>query len=141
MKKWTVAVCTAMLLGWWILPAVADAAKKGAAGGGGGMHGGGSKHRGGGRHGSGDNAGGGGAGGGSAVTSPDDVRATQQILLEQGLFPGSVDGVMGPETVAALRAFQGSAGLPETGFLDSDTRARLGLDTRRQATVPSAPQK
>jgi peptidoglycan hydrolase-like protein with peptidoglycan-binding domain len=34
---------------------------------------------------------------------------------------------MGPKTAAALRAFQKSEGLPETGRLDSATRGKLGV--------------
>jgi lipoprotein-anchoring transpeptidase ErfK/SrfK len=45
-----------------------------------------------------------------------------------GISPGSVDGVLGSQTRAALRAFQRRSGLPETGALDSDTRSRLLLE-------------
>jgi lipoprotein-anchoring transpeptidase ErfK/SrfK len=53
---------------------------------------------------------------------------TQLALLRRGLSPGSLDGVMGPQTRAALRAFQQAQGLAVTGALDEPTRARLLLD-------------
>ena len=51
----------------------------------------------------------------------------QIALARQGISPGSADGVMGLQTRAALRAFQRREGLPQTGALDADTRARLVL--------------
>ena len=37
---------------------------------------------------------------------PDDVRVVQQLLLEHGYDVGVVDGIVGPRTIAAIRAFQ-----------------------------------
>ena len=51
----------------------------------------------------------------------------QVALARQAISPGSLDGVMGPQTRAALIVFQRKAGLPETSALDADTRARLLL--------------
>jgi lipoprotein-anchoring transpeptidase ErfK/SrfK len=53
----------------------------------------------------------------------------QIALARQAISPGSVDGVMGSQTRAALLAFQRREGLPATGALDNDTRARLVLTT------------
>ncbi len=51
-----------------------------------------------------------------------------QIELSRRAFScGSIDGVGGSQTAAALRAFQESESLPVTGLLDSDVRARLVL--------------
>lgn len=44
-----------------------------------------------------------------------------------GISPGSIDGVQGSQTSAALRAFQRRENLPATGDLDAETRARLKL--------------
>jgi peptidoglycan hydrolase-like protein with peptidoglycan-binding domain len=38
-----------------------------------------------------------------------------------------VDGVMGPKTTEALKAYQKSENLPTTGTMDGDTRAKLGV--------------
>jgi len=43
------------------------------------------------------------------------------------MSPGSLDGRMGPQTRAAIRAFQRKLNLPATGELDSETRLRLTL--------------
>ncbi|MBI4663791.1 MAG: peptidoglycan-binding protein [Verrucomicrobia bacterium] len=51
----------------------------------------------------------------------------QLALARQGISPGSLDGVIGPQTRAALRAFQEKEGLPMTGQLDPVTKARLIL--------------
>ena len=51
-----------------------------------------------------------------------------QIELSRRAFScGSIDGVAGSQTVAALQAFQENEGLRVTSQLDPDTRARLEL--------------
>jgi peptidoglycan hydrolase-like protein with peptidoglycan-binding domain len=51
-----------------------------------------------------------------------------QIALDRmGISAGSIDGVPGSQTRAALRAFQSREGLPITGALDALTRAQLPL--------------
>ena len=55
------------------------------------------------------------------------VEHVQKMLKDKGLDPGPVDGVMGPQTTAALRAYQKEQGLDVTGSLDAATRAKLGL--------------
>lgn len=57
-----------------------------------------------------------------------DIFETQVALVRQGISPGSIDGVIGHQTRAALRTFQLKSGLPITGELDPATRARLVLD-------------
>jgi lipoprotein-anchoring transpeptidase ErfK/SrfK len=56
-----------------------------------------------------------------------DVFEAQLALARQAISSGSLDGLMGPQTRAALLAFQRKAGLSETATLDADTRARLLL--------------
>jgi len=58
---------------------------------------------------------------------PETPLEAQVALARLNLSPGSIDGNMGPQTRAALRAFQNRMGLPETGQLDDLTRSRLIL--------------
>ena len=51
----------------------------------------------------------------------------QLALARQVLSPGSIDGLVGPQTRAALRSFQQKEHLPVTGELDNATRACLVL--------------
>ncbi|WP_235521234.1 peptidoglycan-binding domain-containing protein [Cellulomonas sp. Leaf395] len=51
--------------------------------------------------------------------------ALQQQLTEAGYYTGAVDGIYGPQTVAAVEALQNAAGLPETGTMDKATEAAL----------------
>jgi peptidoglycan hydrolase-like protein with peptidoglycan-binding domain len=53
------------------------------------------------------------------------VRDAQIALRDAGFEPGRIDGVMGPRTQAAIREFQASHGLPQTGMLDTNTQQRL----------------
>jgi len=51
----------------------------------------------------------------------------QIALSAHGINGGSIDGVAGAQTAAALRAFQMQQGLEQTGQLDRDTRRALLL--------------
>lgn len=51
----------------------------------------------------------------------------QQLLLARGLEPGGVDGMIGGQTKAAIRAFQIRHGLPADGHPDAELLARLRL--------------
>jgi len=64
--------------------------------------------------------GGGGNAGGSAA-----VRKAQQALKDFGIYSGTVDGLMGPQTAAAIRSFQAEMGLAETGKLDIKTMKEI----------------
>jgi S1-C subfamily serine protease len=53
------------------------------------------------------------------------VAVVQQLLAALGLNPGPADGMPGPQTEAAVRAFQRAAGLPETGIINEELRRQL----------------
>jgi putative peptidoglycan binding protein len=55
------------------------------------------------------------------------VKQVQEALKAQGHDPGPIDGVMGPQTQEALRAYQRSQNLTETGRLDPETSEKLGV--------------
>lgn len=55
------------------------------------------------------------------------VRSAQQQLNQDGYNAGPVDGVVGPQTRAALQKFQSSQNLPQTGRLDQKTMAALNV--------------
>ena len=56
------------------------------------------------------------------------IRAAQQQLKYSGLYNGSVDGKMSPETQQAFRQFQQQHGLPQSGTLDPRTYTALQGD-------------
>jgi peptidoglycan hydrolase-like protein with peptidoglycan-binding domain len=60
-----------------------------------------------------------------AVPDQNVVREAQIALRDAGFDPGGIDGVMGPKTRQALREFQASQGLPQTGKLDATTHRQL----------------
>src|SRR5688500_7848714 len=82
-----------------------------------------------------------------------DVERMQKALKQQGHDPGPVDGVMGAQTSAALKAYQKKQGLRVTGQLDAETAAKLGEsgqaapsaqtggDTRANAVDPAQATK
>jgi hypothetical protein len=55
------------------------------------------------------------------------VKSVQKALQDKGMDPGPVDGIMGPKTMAALKAFQKDQKLTESGRLDDQTREKLGV--------------
>jgi murein L,D-transpeptidase YcbB/YkuD len=56
---------------------------------------------------------------------PEVVRQLQQALVAAGYDPGSVDGSFGPTTEAAVTAFQQDNGLSADGVVGPDTAAAL----------------
>jgi putative peptidoglycan binding protein len=55
------------------------------------------------------------------------IDQVQEMLRQKGHDPGPVDGVMGAQTIAAVKAFQRQYGLAPTGQLDASTLAKLGI--------------
>ncbi len=55
------------------------------------------------------------------------VFEAQLALARQSISPGSIDGVLGPQTRPAIRAFQQKANLPLTAALDDATTGLLIL--------------
>ena len=67
-----------------------------------------------------------------------EIEQVQQLLKQQGHDPGRIDGVMGLQTTAALRAYQKEQGLGATGRLDEATRAKLGGLVKATGSEPQA---
>jgi peptidoglycan hydrolase-like protein with peptidoglycan-binding domain len=67
------------------------------------------------------------ASGTSMRLSADEIRQAQQKLKDDGDYTGQVDGKMGPKTAQAIKKFQQSNGLPQTGHLDQQTASKLGV--------------
>jgi hypothetical protein len=64
----------------------------------------------------------------SGTGGQQDIRQAQEALKNQGHDPGPIDGVMGPQTRQALRAFQSSNGLKQTGMLNAETKQKLNIE-------------
>ncbi|MGH7831993.1 MAG: peptidoglycan-binding domain-containing protein [Candidatus Binatia bacterium] len=57
-----------------------------------------------------------------------DIKKAQEALKHKGHDPGSIDGVIGPQTRQAIRTFQNASGVKETGRLDPETAEKLGVE-------------
>jgi hypothetical protein len=55
------------------------------------------------------------------------VANVQSALQQQGYYQGDIDGVLGPETRAALAEYQSAQGLEPTGAVDEPTLETLGM--------------
>ena len=62
------------------------------------------------------------------MSGQQDVRQAQEALKAQGHDPGPIDGLMGPQTRQALKEFQSSNGLQQTGRLDAETKDKLNIE-------------
>jgi N-acetylmuramoyl-L-alanine amidase len=59
--------------------------------------------------------------------SQETIVAVQQALSQLGYYHGPIDGVIGPQTVKAVRWFQSVDTLSVTGQIDSPTLKALGI--------------
>ncbi len=58
------------------------------------------------------------------------VRELQQNLQEQGVDPGPVDGIWGPQTEQALTQFQQQEGIAATGEVNEETLEALDIEVQ-----------
>ncbi len=82
-----------------------------------------------------------GSGGSQAANhaSPNEIKQAQQKLKQEGLYKGRIDGIAGPETQQALEQFQKKNNLQQTGQLDEQTEAKLGMSEAQQQSGSSMP--
>ena len=73
-----------------------------------------------------------------ADLSKDDIRQAQLELRHAGLYSGSLDGVIGPQTKQALMKFQKDYGLEQTATLDGFTMATMfgNIGTNEGSSMP-----
>ena len=74
----------------------------------------------------------------AANLSKDDFRQAQLELRNMGLYNGSLDGVLGPDTKRALDQFQKDNGLDRTATLDQLTMVALfgNIGTSQGSSMP-----
>jgi Putative peptidoglycan binding domain len=64
---------------------------------------------------------------GASTTVPNMAVSVQVALANAGYYNGTIDGVIGPGSMAAISAFQRTHGLPVTGLVDIYLLHSLGL--------------
>ncbi|HWP58516.1 MAG TPA: peptidoglycan-binding domain-containing protein [Candidatus Acidoferrales bacterium] len=85
----------------------------------------------------------------ASARGSEETKKLQEALKAKGQDPGPIDGVMGPKTRAALKAFQEASGLKGTGRLDDQTAEKLGVEkpkamakeTKKETKEPMAKEK
>lgn len=70
----------------------------------------------------------------------DTVREIQRRLKNWGYYTGTVDGVYGSKTVAAVKYFQGKNGLTPDGIAGAATLKALGINVSKTATAAAGSQ-
>ena len=66
------------------------------------------------------------------IFAKDDIAAVQQKLQALGMFSGRIDGLFGPKTARAIKAFEASVGRPQKGELSTELVAMV-----REAGLPA----
>lgn len=67
-----------------------------------------------------------------------EVKAIQQSLKDRGLYSGSVDGIYGSQTQAAVKKFQKQQGLTADGIAGPQTLKRLGVSVGSKPAATEA---
>jgi len=67
------------------------------------------------------------------------IIGAQSLLARRGYYRGEIDGVYGPGTEFAVRAYQARFGMQQTGRLNMETLGALGLLPGQQAPGITAP--
>ncbi len=62
------------------------------------------------------------------LLTKENLKLVQERLKAEGVYAGSVDGLMGPQTETALRRYQEKEGLPVSGAADEATLKQLQLE-------------
>ena len=63
-----------------------------------------------------------------------DTKEVQERLKKWGYYTGAVDGINGPKTKAAVKAFQKRYGLTQDGIVGPLTAAKMGLSVKSGAS-------
>lgn len=77
----------------------------------------------------------------SAVLEKEEIKRYQQILIDQGYLKGRADGLFGPKSKAAVRAFQQDSDLEMTGVLDAETVRALEAQAEAVTSVKDAQRR
>ncbi len=67
----------------------------------------------------------------------DDIEGVQKALSKLGFDPGKIDGVDGPNTQKAVRAFQAHASIDIDGKIGKQTRKALADKLSEKAKPPA----
>lgn len=62
------------------------------------------------------------------------TKEVQTRLKKWGYYTGSVDGINGPKTIAAVKAFQKKYGLTQDGIVGPLTAAKMGLSVNKSTS-------
>jgi peptidoglycan hydrolase-like protein with peptidoglycan-binding domain len=69
--------------------------------------------------------------------SCDDLEGVQNALIKLGYEPGKADGIDGPKTQGAVRAFQTDVSIGVDGIAGPETKAALVSQLEAQAAIPA----
>lgn len=72
-----------------------------------------------------------------SATDQEQVRQAQQALNDKGFSAGGADGKLGPKTKKALKQFQKSQSLAQSGSLDEKTIVALGIQPGGMSSAPA----
>ena len=66
------------------------------------------------------------------------TAGVQSFLTSRGYDPGPIDGAYGDRTAAAIRSYQSSAGINQSGAIDNETVNRMKSDASSDGPCESS---
>lgn len=75
----------------------------------------------------------------SSLFAASTTQSAQEVLSRLGYYHGSIDGISGSQTNAAIRRFQVANHLHPTGTLTNETSEALGLEHSSHKTTTTTP--
>ena len=63
-----------------------------------------------------------------------DIKEVQTRLKKWGYYNGSIDGINGPKTIAAVKSFQKKYGLTQDGIVGPLTAAKMGISVKASSS-------
>lgn len=74
---------------------------------------------------------------GSVYAATADIKEVQKRLKKWGYYTGAVDGINGPQTIAAVKKFQKKYGLTQDGVVGPLTAKKMGITLSSKASSSS----
>ena len=68
------------------------------------------------------------------ATTTSENKVIQQRLKKWGYYTGSIDGILGPKSIAAIKKFQKNNGLVADGIVGPKTAAKIGITLSSSAS-------
>lgn len=74
----------------------------------------------------------------AVATTTSQNKEIQRRLKNWGYYTGSIDGILGPQSIKAIKAFQKKYGLVQDGIVGPKTAAKMGINLNSTSSSSSS---